>query len=111
LNREKIFKNCTNTKKGKYCRPLRFDFFIPEINTIIEFDGDQHFRPSKKYGGEKFEVTKENDQIKNEFCKKNNINLIRVHYKFPANQVEREIMNAISNPKPLTLIGNYDKTI
>ena len=111
LNREKIFENCINTKQGKYCRPLRFDFFIPEINTIVEFDGEQHFRPSKKFGGEKFEVTKENDQIKNEFCRKNNINLIRIHYKFPTDQVEREIMNAISDPKPLTLIGNYNKTI
>jgi hypothetical protein len=106
-NREVFFDNCVNTKKGKYCRPLRFDFYLPKLKTIIEFDGEQHFRPSKKFGGEKFETTKENDNIKNEFCKKNNINLIRIHYKFPPDKIEEELITAIQNPKPLTLIGNY----
>ena len=108
-NREKTFEDCVNTKEGKYCRPLRFDFYIPEINTIIEFDGEQHFRPSKKFGGEKFDTTKENDKIKNEFCEKNNINLIRIHYKFPPSEVESAIMDAIENPKTLTLIGDYNQ--
>lgn len=107
-NREKTFNDCHNTKKGKYCRPLKFDFYIPKTNTLIEYDGEQHFKPSKKYGGEKFETTIENDKIKNEYCLKNNINLIRIHYKFPSNQIEERLISSIQNPQPITFIGNYD---
>jgi very-short-patch-repair endonuclease len=109
--REKTFENCTNTKVGRYCQPLRFDFYIPDKNTIIEYDGEQHFRPSEKFGGTKFEVTKENDRIKNEFCEKNGINLIRIHYKFPTSKIESALLDALQNPKPLTLIGNYSTNI
>lgn len=107
-NREKTFEDCVNTKKGKYCRPLKFDFYLPELNTLIEYDGEQHFRPSKKFGGEKFETTLENDKIKNEYCRKNNINLIRIHHKFPIDQIEEKILQSIENPQSITLIGNYE---
>lgn len=106
-NREKIFEDCRNTKKGKLCLPLRFDFYLPNINTIVEFDGEQHFKPSSKFGQDKFVLTQQNDRIKNEFCRKNNINLIRIHYRVPAEQVSQKLIDSINNPKPLTLIGDY----
>lgn len=106
-NREKTFEDCVNSIKGRYCRKLRFDFYLPELNTIIEVDGEQHFRPSTKFGGEKFKITQENDKIKDIFCREKNINLIRIHYKFPSNKIETAIIDAIENPKPLTLIGDY----
>jgi very-short-patch-repair endonuclease len=107
-NREKMFQDCTNTKTGRYCRPLRFDFFIPEMNTIIEYDGEQHFRSSTKYGGEKFETTQKNDKIKNQYCLKKGINLIRIHYRHKASKIKDDLLRALKNPKPITLIGNYN---
>ena len=78
--REKTFDEC------RYLRKLFFDFYLPKYNACIEFDGMQHFRESKLLGGrENLELTKKRDNIKNEFCKKNNIPLKRIRY----NQVKQ----------------------
>lgn len=60
---------------------LPFDFYIPENNTVIEYDGEQHFRPVDYFGGiEKYQIGKRHDEIKNQYCNDNNINLIRIPY-------------------------------
>ena len=105
-NREKIFEDCKNTKEGKYCRPLRFDFYIPEIETAIEYDGEQHFNPKTKYA-KKYDEIQENDKIKNEYCFNNGIKLIRVHYKYPSNQIEQGLLQALENNQPITFLGDY----
>jgi very-short-patch-repair endonuclease len=70
------FKKCKNKKE------LPFDFFVKDLNLCIEFDGEQHFKAFEIFGGEKkFKEIKINDNIKNNFCKQNNINLIRISYK------------------------------
>lgn len=110
-NREKTFDDCKNTIEGQYCRALRFDFYIPELNTIVEYDGEQHFRPSQKYGGiEEFKRIQVSDKMKTDYCLKNGIKLIRIHYKFPANKIEESLMDAIENSQPITLLGNYSDT-
>jgi len=58
--------------KGKM---LRFDFFIPSINTCIEFDGKQHFDKTSIYWKKEIE---EYDNIKNSFCRENGIILKRI---------------------------------
>ena len=59
----------------------RFDFFISELNTIIEYDGIQHFQSVDFFGGEdNYQKVKLNDSMKNEWCEKNSINLIRIPY-------------------------------
>jgi hypothetical protein len=48
---------------------------------MIEFDGKQHFKPIKFFGGEKaFEETQERDQRKNRYCRDHNIELVRIPY-------------------------------
>ena len=63
---------------------LRYDFGIfenKELKILIEFDGGLHFKPVKHYGGtEYFNRIKKHDQIKNQYCKDNNIPLIRIPY-------------------------------
>lgn len=64
-----------------YKHSLLFDFFVPQKNICIEFDGRQHFEPIEYFGGQKgFEKTQIRDKIKNDFCAKNNINLLRIPY-------------------------------
>ena len=47
----------------------------------IEYDGKQHFEPIKHYGGDiAFAELKKRDEIKNEYCKANNITLLRIPY-------------------------------
>jgi len=73
---EFTIKGCKDVNK------LRFDFYLPEYNTCIEFDGLQHFKPIERFGGvEYFEDIKKKDKIKNEFCFDNKIELIRISYK------------------------------
>lgn len=62
-----------------------FDFAVfDEINNIkciIEYDGEQHFKPAKKWGGEKkFKRQKEIDKFKTNYCNTNNIKIIRIPY-------------------------------
>lgn len=68
---EKRFDNCRNI------RPLPFDIFINDFNILIEYDGEQHFKPI--YGKEKLDKTRINDRIKNNFCNKEGIELIRIN--------------------------------
>lgn len=70
--REKRFDNCV----GK--RRLPFDFYLNDYNILIEYDGIQHFKPS--FNEKEFKNIKINDIIKNNFCRDNNIKLIRIPY-------------------------------
>jgi len=73
--REKRFKKCKNIK------PLPFDFYLPKYNVCIEYDGEQHFIIKEHFGGlERLVAYQKLDKIKNEYCKNNNIRLIRIRY-------------------------------
>ena len=105
-NREKTFTDCVNSKQGRYCTKLRFDFYLPNQNTLIEYDGEQHFVKRGKYG-EKFETLQENDIIKNKYCKDKGIKLIRIHYKVPINEIESQLLKALKSTKQEIFIGPY----
>ncbi len=65
----------------RYINKLSFDFYLPDYNTCIEFDGVQHFRPVKEFGGKKaFIDCQKRDECKNKWCVENNVNLIRIKY-------------------------------
>lgn len=105
-NREKTFENCTNQKEGKSCKKLRFDFYLPKQNTAIEYDGEQHFVKRGKFG-ENFESLKQNEIIKNKFCKDNNIKLIRIHYKLSPIEIENKLIESLDSSEQEILIGPY----
>ena len=77
---QKTFKGC------KHINLLRFDFYLPEYNCCIEYDGEQHYYPvnfrgcSDNEAIQAYESTQYNDSIKNEYCKHNNIDLIRIPF-------------------------------
>ena len=48
--KEYSFKNLYNQETN---RPFRFDFYLPELNIIIEYDGEQHTKAIVCWGGEK----------------------------------------------------------
>jgi len=73
--REYKFKKCRNK------RELLFDFYLPKHNTCIEYDGIQHYETNSFFGGDsEFKNIQIRDNIKNDFCIKENINLIRIKY-------------------------------
>lgn len=60
---------------------LPFDFYLHDFNTIIEYDGKQHFEPVEYFGGEDaFQYRKRHDEIKNNYCFEKGIDLIRIPY-------------------------------
>ena len=64
--------------KGKN---LSYDFYIPNLNLLIECQGQQHYRPVDVYGGEEqFKVQLEHDRRKKEFAKNNNYKLLEIPY-------------------------------
>ncbi len=65
----------------KHKLPLPFDFYIPELNICIEFNGLQHYKPIEYFGGVKgFKERQINDKIKKGYCYDNNILLITIKY-------------------------------
>ena len=63
----------------KRVRVLYFDFYLPDLNICIEYDGIQHFKPIECFGGEnKFKLDQLRDKIKNDYCNENNIKLLRI---------------------------------
>lgn len=83
---QKSFSKC----KDK--RPLPFDFYLPDHNICIEYDGIQHFEPVDAFGGNKsFEITKAHDAIKTKWCIQNEIHLLRIKY------TDKHIKSIITN--------------
>lgn len=62
--------------------PLKFDFWLPEYLTCIEFDGIQHFEVSKNWNDteEGLRDRQNKDAIKDKYCEENDITLIRIPY-------------------------------
>jgi hypothetical protein len=78
------FDKCVNKETN---RKLPFDFYLPDFNTCIEYQGKQHFSP--KYGGfgasidktlVNFNKLQNNDKIKFDFCNNNNIKLLTISF-------------------------------
>ena len=72
---QKYLEGCIHVNK------LYFDFYLPDHNICIEYDGEQHFKSVEFFGGEEvFKLTKIRDEIKNEYCRIHGIRLIRIRY-------------------------------
>ena len=77
---QKTYDDLVGTGGGK----LKFDFYIPTKNLLIEFDGQQHFTQGFFKGIKitkcEFEKLKKHDIIKNEYAKKYGVDLLRISY-------------------------------
>jgi DNA-directed RNA polymerase subunit RPC12/RpoP len=72
---QKRFSDC------KFYYTLPFDFYIPSLNLCIEYNGIQHYESVKHFGGlEHFGDVQNKDIIKGEYCKENNIKLVKIPY-------------------------------
>lgn len=87
FKQEYWFKDCRDTN------PLPFDFYLPDQNIIIEFDGRQHFEETSHFTYS-FETVKKHDEIKNKYCHENGIHLIRIPYT-KANKIDEILKNEL----------------
>jgi len=94
--REHTYPDCKNKAV------LPFDFYLPEYNALIEVDGIGHYKPTNFNGNESiaiptYEATVQNDSIKNTYCEKNNIPLLRIPYwSFDSLEYQDKINNFLS---------------
>lgn len=82
---EKRFEDCRDVK------PLPFDFYLPQYNLIIEFDGLHHYEEN---GFKNHQSTKKHDEIKNQYCQSHNIDLLRIPY-WDGNLIEQIICDKL----------------
>lgn len=89
--RQKIFESPPPFNK------LRYDFFIPKLDMVIEFNGQQHYKPISFFGKESgFLKQKNADDRKRIFCNTNGIKLIIISYK-KLNKI-KDVLDSIMMP-------------
>ena len=81
FTKQHSFEDLRSTSGGGL---LRFDFAIwnPDnsLNCLVEFNGEQHYYPDKyvsKFGKQQREET---DELKREYCRKNNLKLFEIRF-------------------------------
>ncbi len=60
---------------------LSYDFYVPDQNILIEYQGQQHYEPIDYFGGSRrFKYQQKHDKIKADYAKTHNYKLIAVPY-------------------------------
>lgn len=74
---------------------LSYDFYLPDKNVLIEFQGAQHKQPVEYFGGkEKFKIQQEHDKRKRDYAKEHNIELLEIWY-WDFNNIEQILSDKI----------------
>lgn len=89
----------------KYKKFLKLDFFLPEYNIGIEYQGEQHFKPIKYFGGQEiYNILISRDKVKNKLCKEHGIKILYIS--------DKALFNKYSNNYVLgELIYDLDKLL
>lgn len=73
------------------------DFYLPNYNTVIEYNGKQHYVPIEYFGGEiQFNKQQIRDEELRKYCKLNKINLIEIKYNLNEKDIEKTIKDILS---------------
>lgn len=71
-------------------RRLKCDFYLPNNNLVIEYNGRQHYEEVKSWGGESgLNEVRRRDELKRIFFKSNQIRLLEIHFS------EKDLENLI----------------
>lgn len=78
-------------------KKLWFDFYIPSLETYIEYNGIQYYRPVKFFGGEdQLRAQQYNDSLKRDFCEKEGKNLLVIRYD---EDISLNVQRLLCSPK------------
>lgn len=80
---------------------LSYDFYIPDYNLLIEFQGDQHKRPYRFPNcdnEQQFKIQQEHDKRKREYAKNHNIKLLEIWY-YDYDNIENILKNELKNKR------------
>lgn len=60
---------------------LHLDFYLPQQNLAFEYDGEQHYKVVKHFGGQSYyDNLHQHDLDKDKYCKEHGIKLVRIPY-------------------------------
>ncbi|AZU99938.1 hypothetical protein vBEfaHEF1TV_94 [Enterococcus phage vB_EfaH_EF1TV] len=79
-------------------RTLFFDFYLPDDNTYIEYNGKQHYEDTGGYYKGKLQDLQERDKLKEQWCSQAGVNLVVIPYT--ANSIN-EVANVLSEIVPI----------
>lgn len=90
-------------------KKLRFDFYIEDYNTLIEFQGIQHYEPIKYFGDvDRFLCSQEHDRRKSKYAKQHGVNLLCIRYDENVEEV-LDLWFRTHKPKPWIKIKYISK--
>lgn len=103
---------CTNKSEGRIAELLvkknivyrefiiemkKYDFYLPELNIIIERDGEQHYKDSQIRGAKLSVIEQqENDKFKTKLAKEAGFKIARIPYWLTKKEEEIEIENILA---------------
>ena len=91
---QKTYKDLIGVGNGE----LLYDFYLPDYNLLIEFQGEQHEKPQRFPNCDnevKFKIQQEHDKRKREYTKDNNIDLLEIWY-YDYNNIEEILKNKLN---------------
>jgi hypothetical protein len=101
FNSQHKFTDC------KYKKQLPFDFYLPDYNTCIEFNGKQHYQLIPYWDGDKgLELRQLRDKIKMEYCQNNNIPFIIIKFDEDIIQKLNIYLSNVVYSKPSLVLKN-----
>lgn len=79
-----LIQNNIGYEKQKHFPDLgkfSYDFYLPELKVLIEYQGQQHYEPVEHFGGQKkFEFQQYSDNLKREYARQNGYQLLEIPY-------------------------------
>lgn len=106
-----IDKKIIRQKKFEWCKSFKnkffvFDFYLPELNCIIEIDGRQHFEQVKNW--ENYKYNQKKDIYKMQVVNKKNISILRIFqediYKYGEVWLDKKLHHLI---KKYDIVENH----
>lgn len=86
--------------KFKSKKFIKVDFYLPDVNYIVEYNGRQHYMPvnfknDQSLAEHNFILQQKRDQELREYCLENNINLLEIPYNLNEDQVILTLNNVL----------------
>lgn len=79
-------------------RFLSYDFYIPEYNLLVEYNGEQHYKPITFFGGERaFKKQVAHDKLKVKYAEDNGYELLSIRYTTNERHIVSQLKSVLNN--------------
>lgn len=97
--------------RPSWLKPQHLDVYFPKKNIGLEYQGDQHQKPIKCFGGEEgLQKRIELDKRKEKHCKENNCYLIYVYPNYDFEEVKKQIKIILKDSNEDHTSSKHEKT-